>query len=310
MITELTPEQKAKFPEYVKLGMSIGHNTDKINFAEACSIFAEAYKASKLDPPKYYVYAPDLKAANSMVSALKVRWPENSTEVPTQDEVNKFCEEHRNDLYTQVESIYETQVWAGWYAWRKFYENELKFKFDHPLLDLNDRLIKSCYCAMTFDDLVIIVDRPAEVSLDDRGRLHCENGPAFLGRGGMAVFALEGVRVPQKVVMEPEKLTTDEIDQEKNSEVARLMIQRYGVGKYLQETGAKLIDMDALSTSIQGSAPRALYEDKKKQKWLIGTDGSTTRVYNMAVPSEAKTCAEAHRMISGLDKEDRIIAEC
>ena len=84
-------------------------------------------------------------------------------------------------------------------------------------------------------------------------------------------------------------------------------IERMGPAKYMQEAGSKLIDMATLT--LVGSAPRALMEDAVGNLWLVGTDGSTKRVYTMSVPREAKTCAEAHRLISGLDNESRLIAE-
>jgi len=56
-----------------------------------------------------------------------------------------------------------------------------------------------------------------------------------------------------------------------------------------------------------GSMPRALMEDKQGQRWLVGTDGSTKRVYYMRAPREANTCAEAHSALAGFD-ENQIIA--
>jgi hypothetical protein len=47
---------------------------------------------------------------------------------------------------------------------------------------------------------------------------------------------------------------------------------------------------------------------KDGQKWLVGSDGSTQRVYYMPVPESAKTCREAHEAICGLD-EDKLLME-
>jgi hypothetical protein len=137
-------------------------------------------------------------------------------------------------------------------------------------------------------------------------RLHREDGPA-LESDIENLYFWHGVLVPAFVVTRPEWITMKHIQTETNLEVQRVMIERMGAGKYLSAAGAKLIDMDSLT--LEGSAPRALMEDKTGNRWLTGTDGSTARVYTMAVPREAKSCAEAHRMISGLDRESRLIAE-
>ena len=137
-------------------------------------------------------------------------------------------------------------------------------------------------------------------------RLHCGGGPA-LESDVENLYFWHGVLVPAFVVTRPEWITLGDITNETNLEVQRIMIERYGAGRYLKDTEAKLLDMDSLT--LEGSAPRALMEDKTGNRWLCGTDGSTARVYTMAVPREAKSCAEAHRMISGLDREDRLIAE-
>jgi hypothetical protein len=58
-----------------------------------------------------------------------------------------------------------------------------------------------------------------------------------------------------------------------------------------------------------GASTRVLLEDPDGEKWLVGTDASTKRVYTMSVPREVRTCSEAHCAISGLDSEGRIIAQ-
>jgi len=87
---------------------------------------------------------------------------------------------------------------------------------------------------------------------------------------------------------------------EKNQEVRRIMIERYGVGKYLVETEATVLDSDFRGTP--GGGARALMEDKNKIKWLVATDGSTDRVYHMMVDISAETCKEAHESLCGFDE--------
>lgn len=86
------------------------------------------------------------------------------------------------------------------------------------------------------------------------------------------------------------------------------MRERFGEGKYLAACGAKLIDADGGIAGSRGAQPRVLLEDDEGLRWLVGTDGSTRRVYHMQVPPTATTCREAHEAISGLS-EARCLAE-
>jgi hypothetical protein len=168
-------------------------------------------------------------------------------------------------------------------------------------------LNKSCNWWIIHSEICFIVDRPSVLCFEN-GRLHCENGPAIKWRDGWELWFLEGVQVTRKIVLEPEKLELEEIENESNLEVRRLMIQRFGPSRYMLESGAECIDFSA-GLGLLGSAPRALYKTSKGEKWLVGSDGSTKRIYWMAVPEQTETCSQAHCAISGMDSENRLLAE-
>lgn len=148
--------------------------------------------------------------------------------------------------------------------------------------------------------------KPVRADFDDRGRPHREDDAAIEFADGFRVWSWHGVLVPKEVILFPEALGFNNVEKETNLEVRRIMIERIGPGKYLKQAGAVLEDMDTLT--LDGSAPRALMKDKLGNKWLVGTDGSTARVYTMAVPPDVKTCKEAHELIAGFE-ESRLIAE-
>jgi hypothetical protein len=55
------------------------------------------------------------------------------------------------------------------------------------------------------------------------------------------VFAWHGVRVPRYVILTPRDITVEIIQKENNAEVRRVMLERYGVGRYLEDSGARVI---------------------------------------------------------------------
>ena len=157
-----------------------------------------------------------------------------------------------------------------------------------------------------YHNFTVVSDYPTTWHRTLREVPHHESEAAIQFGDDYKVWAIQGVRVTAQIVAFPETITVEQIRKEKNAEIQRIMISRMGAGKYLRETKCVLVDMDSMT--LQGSAPRALMRDDLGNMWLVGTDGSTARVYTMAVPPEVRTCKEAHESISGFD-ERRLIAE-
>ncbi len=147
----------------------------------------------------------------------------------------------------------------------------------------------------------VVVDRPERVLLDDAGRLHCQDGPALRYLDGTEVWSWHGTAVPKDIIMDPEAITIDRIKAAENQETRRVMRERYGELRYLRECGATLIDADYEGAN-EGAAPRALMQDDQFRRFLVGTDGSTGRVYLMEVEPKIRTCREAHVALCGFDE--------
>ncbi len=83
---------------------------------------------------------------------------------------------------------------------------------------------------------------------DERDRLHCEDGAAIQYPDGWGVYSWHGVRVPMYVILEPEKITVDAIEAESNAEVRRVMVERFGLERFIKESGAKRVHQDDFGT--------------------------------------------------------------
>lgn len=197
-------------------------------------------------------------------------------------------------------------MWLAWQAYESFLHEVC-------VLDTGKRREAGAYRAAQASawtwfprqGFVTVSDRPHTIRTEQIGprgwgshQLHCDDGPAIAWRDGFAIFAIHGVVVPRHVVEAPDTITLKEIDSETNAEIRRIMIERYGEGRYLTETGAKLLDADYEGAEF-GAAPRALFERLDGQRVLVGTDGSTSRVYYMPVDRRCNTCRDAHESICG-----------
>jgi hypothetical protein len=149
---------------------------------------------------------------------------------------------------------------SGWYwggAWTSFFRDVCRLELKGDLWDrarAYEGTMESACWWWPHRRFVMVCERPLEIHREltnpgvERGwgshRLHRDDGPAVVWPDGWGVWAIHGVRVPQRVVEAPETLTAAEILAEPNVEVRRVMIERFGYGRLLAETDAALVDAD------------------------------------------------------------------
>lgn len=201
------------------------------------------------------------------------------------------------------------QWWLAWQAYTSFFREVCDLELDGDIWERDiayARAQESVGWWWPHTHFIVVTDRPKvvkTVQVRESGwgshQMHCDDGPALGYRDGWNLWFIDGIQVDEQIVMRPETLTIQQIQDERNVEKRRVMRQQYGDGKYLTETGAVVVDMDHEGCE-EGAAPRALMRDHEDSLFLVGTDGSTGRSYFMPIEN-AKTCAEAHREICGFD---------
>jgi len=152
----------------------------------------------------------------------------------------------------------------------------------------------------------IISDFPTELHNYIRnGRLvaHNDKGPSHLWSDGYAIWTIDGVKVNEQIVMNPETLTIEQIDEKINEEVKRIMIERFTWTRYITETNAKCLD--ARINDVDGTS-EALMMLKDKSVRLLCACKSTARVYAIGVDETINNCQEAQSWMAG-DKKINVI---
>lgn len=208
-------------------------------------------------------------------------------------------------------SIFLPQDDLSWFAYYKLLERT--GKFDNPDDPVHEHIpqfqtwIEEVGRAWTYEDFVIFSEKPTRISFDEDEQLHHDTEHAILYSDGSGKCIIHDVEVPDFVVLDPDSITIEHIRSEDNAEVKRIMRERYGEGRYLEDVGAEIVDVDVSACHEgQSSINRALMKDDEGNLWLVGSDGSTPRVYHMRVPNTVKTCAEAHEALSGFDESKMI----
>lgn len=304
-IEKLTEEQEKMISVYTNLGLEIGNSTEPANWDLADDAMIRLYKFirdnNKDNDELNYISCDTIYHCASPLEAQKL--------ITKLTGVNEFHNTHYYG-YGQHENF--------WIYEFLYYQDVLKLDFSNinngiALQGFNifKDLSHSCGWHYILDDCAVICDRPKTIKLNDQFKKHSTSGPAIEFRDGFRIYAYNDYTIPNDkswIIDSPENINVNNINNENNAEIRRIMIDIFGIEKYLKESGAEYLDMDA-GINCTGSAPRFLVKDSNGDKWLIGSDGSTKRTYIMPAPQEANTAKEAHNIIAGVD-ESRIIAEC
>jgi len=89
-----------------------------------------------------------------------------------------------------------------------------------------------------FSDVCVLTERPLLLNLDEIGRLHASHGPAVTYPDGWSLYAWHGVVVDPTVVQHPERITLAGIKREPNPDIRRVLLERYGWARYVDDSGA------------------------------------------------------------------------
>ena len=135
--------------------------------------------------------------------------------------------------------------WSGYDAYLSFFQDVaglrlLQYRHYQHWRTLGERSGPR----ITHPDFCLISDRPEVLTVDETRRPHNEKGPFCRWRDGTAIYSVHGVRIPAWIVERPDRLTIEAISDEQNSEIKRVMIERYGWERYVADVGGPVIDHD------------------------------------------------------------------
>src|SRR3990167_7896891 len=122
------------------------------------------------------------------------------------------------DLRTGTWEYYEF-IWPIFIAY--FYKDLLTVKKRLSTIKALDKCIKAGVGYLWLSDTTLYALPFPEISIDEEKQLHCENGPACEWVGREKSWWVHGVKVTQKIVETPDKLTKQDWLNEKNLEVRR-----------------------------------------------------------------------------------------
>jgi hypothetical protein len=179
-----------------------------------------------------------------------------------------------------------------------FHRDVLRVRYAPPLserLDWWADLVHLCMWWWPYSRICLVSERPAEIHVLNGRRLHNDTGPAVRFCDGWSIWAIDGVLVDEQVVLHPETQNLRQIRRERDAEVKRIRIERYGWDRYLAEVGARVIDRRR--NDIEATR-ETLLRGPDSETVLVCACPSTARIYALQVPPEIQTCQEAQAWLS------------
>lgn len=148
-----------------------------------------------------------------------------------------------------------------------------------------------------------ISDRPTVLSLDDRGRLHCKEGPALAYADGWKRYAWKGIEVPSAFVQHTERITLNAIDGQTDIFVRRCLIEMVTPKRFIHMGGADLVMSDETGTLWRRTWPRGDgWAAVEVVNGTVGLDGRSER-YVLQVPPELETARAAVAWTYGMTEQ-------
>ena len=184
--------------------------------------------------------------------------------------------------------------WSGADAYLSFFRHIAHLPLDYAAWDPWETLALHSGPRIVHDDFCMISDRPTLLTVDEQNRPHGDTGPFCRWSDGTALYSVRGVRVPAWVVERPADITVATIDSEQNAEVRRVMLERYGLARYLRDANAERLDHDErwgtlYRRDLANDEPLVMVEVINRSP---EPDGSF-RHYVLRVPPTCRTALEA-----------------
>ena len=107
---------------------------------------------------------------------------------------------------------------------------------------------RTASAVLCFEGITFLCEIPTACYINESLRLHNGSGAALTYSDGFAQYAWQGTFVPRHVVEHPESISVSEIETETNAEVRRVMIERYGEARFLQDAHVVPVQQDEFGT--------------------------------------------------------------
>ena len=304
MIERISKEQADRMPEFVRKWTDIGLSTGPADRPSADRAIGMMYAGGGLAAPKIVWCGSPL--GNGLARAVIDGSRLDRVGASVRDSVGASAWDSVGaSVRASVRASVGASVWdsvgdsgygqhdADWLAFYRYFNEVIGLvEKTAPLVGMWE-LAESAGWWLPHEHICWISERPVALHRDAQGRLHAADRLAIEYPDGWGVYAWHGVRVPARVIERPMHLSAQEITTERNAEVRRVMLTRYGEARYLLDVGAKAIATDDTGTlyrqELAEDEPLAMVRVENRTPEADGT----CKPYWLRVPPSCQTAREA-----------------
>ena len=268
-IEKLTKEQEARFPEFVKKWTEIGLCTKPANRKEAEEGIRMAYAAAGLKEPKIVWTTSPL--ASGLTRAIVQKHKDDigaavkaSVWASVRDSVWASV---RDSVRASVGASGYGQHDANWIGFYNYFDEVLGLREQVSKLDGIKKITENSGWFLAHENICWISERHTVLRTDDRGRLHCEDGPALEYPDGWGIYSWHGTKIPEEWIKDKGNLKAETVLKTANMEQRRAGVEILGWAKILKDLKSKTIDEDKdpkIGKLVEVSLP-----DAPKERFLI-----------------------------------------
>ena len=166
-------------------------------------------------------------------------------------------------------------------------------------------LAKTCGYCLPMERVCYLSERPEFIMTDAGGNLHADEGPAVAWPGGaMPMWRWRGLPVAEHVMAPVATLDARSIRRERSVILRDIMIERFGLDRFIREGGAKPVQQDEAGVFwvVRNPIPRRRICAVEVINGTPEPDGSYRR-YFLRVPPTVRTARGAVAWSYGLTAE-------
>jgi hypothetical protein len=238
MITEITKEQEALMPEYVKKWIDIGTSTDRLDYDNTSEVVNEFRKLIDMNE------VPLVIVNNPIEAWVTCSLFEQGVAIDDLYEKTKYVFDNPMACGYNIEAPslpYQTgSFFASVFSSYDYFLNVLGVKLEPELFEKYQVWQKTCEigCIYPLEGLTVVCQKPTIVKLNENNVLHSDGSPSleYDGFGDFKVWSLNGVDVPQWLAETPaQHIDIERYSEIENADVKAEFVRKVGIERFLDK---------------------------------------------------------------------------
>lgn len=120
-------------------------------------------------------------------------------------------------------------------------------EYTSTFLDVLKYVIHNNYRLVFSKERAILASLPSKIestNRSNRSNISNRDGPAIIYPDGVELYAIDNIIFPKRVVTDPSSITLQDIDGITNVEAKRILVEKYGTNRFIEDRGMKAVHKD------------------------------------------------------------------